>query len=90
MQDTSEKMEQLLRKWQSSGQSKMAFCKSEGISYATFNYRMKRFSKISDSGFSEVSLKGLSTPNCELIFPSGVRMIFGSTPSMSYLKELLF
>lgn len=90
MQNTSEKMELLFSKWQSSGQGKMAFCKSEGISYASFHYWAKRLSKSSESGFSEVSLKSMGTTSYELIFPSGVRMIFDSTPSVSYLKELLF
>lgn len=90
MQNTSEKMELFFGKWQSSGQSKMAFCKSEGISYASFHYWAKRFSKPGGSGFSEVPLKSSSAPCCELIFPSGVRMVFDATPSVSYLKELLF
>ncbi len=90
MQNTSEKMELLFGKWQSSGQSKMAFCKTECISYASFHYWSKRLSKVSVSGFSEVPLKSSLAPCCELIFPSGVRMVFDSAPSVSYLKELLF
>ncbi len=90
MQPTSEKMQLLLSKWQESGLNKKAFCKAENISYATFHYWAKRLSKVNESGFSEIPLKSSPAPCCELIFPSGVRMVFDSTPPLIYLKELLF
>jgi len=90
MQNTSEKMRLLYDKWQKTGLSKMAFCKGEGLSYTTFHYWHKQFSKVSESGFSEIPLKNNTLHRCELVFPSGVRMVFDTTVPITYLKGLLF
>ena len=91
MQTTSSEMHLVYLKWQDSGLNRMAFCKREKISYASFNYWHKRFSTAIETGFSEISL---SSPKdscswAELIFPSGVRMVFPSAPPISWLKELV-
>ena len=78
-------------RWQESGLSRMAFCKREQISYASFNYWHKQFSEEKPpAGFSEVVLSPPSSCTTELIFPSGVRMVFHSEPPAGWLKELLY
>ena len=89
METSSEKMGNVYARWQDSGLSRMAFCKQENINYATFNYWHKRFSPKVQMGFTEIPLHQESDFSAELIFPSGVRMIFNPTPPIPWLKELL-
>jgi transposase len=89
MKKTKEEMRQLYAQWQQSGLSRQAFCKQENIHYATFHYWHKQFNQLQDGGFSEVSLAPPQTVSAELIFPSGVRMVFHSTPPVGWLKELV-
>lgn len=91
MQTTSSEMHLVYLKWQDSGLNRMSFCKQEKISYASFNYWHKRFSTTKETGFSEIALslqKG-SGPWAELIFPSGVRLVFPSAPPIAWLKEFI-
>ena len=91
MEETSEKMRTLYDTWQQSGLSRKAFCKRENISYATFYYWQKRFSAHEQTGFTEipVPIQEESDFRAELIFPSGVRMVFPSAPPILWLKELI-
>jgi hypothetical protein len=43
-QHSEEKMFTLIRSWQSSGISQMAFCRRMGLAYSCFHYWHKRFS----------------------------------------------
>jgi hypothetical protein len=89
METTSEKMRNFYDQWKESGLSRMAFCKRERINYATFNYWHKQFSSDSKTGFEEIQVRPGSDVGSEIIFPSGVRMVFHSVPSVSWLKELI-
>ena len=91
MQTTSSEMRLVHIKWQESGLSRMAFCKQEKISYASFNYWHKQFTSSQKTGFSEITLPSQKNSAlwAELIFPSGVRMVFPSAPPIPWLKELI-
>lgn len=90
MKYTSEQMQLAINEWQTSGLSKKAFCRNRNISYQTFHYWCKQLSKASSSGFSEVAIqRGQGTNECEIIFPSGARMILQGEPSVSWLREVL-
>lgn len=90
MRYTQEQMEVTITEWQHSGLSKKAFCLQRGITYHTFHYWCKRLS--ASAGFAEVKMASSdSTPNgYELIFPSGVRMVFTEQPPVQWLRELVF
>lgn len=90
MRYTQEQMDVIIKEWQQSGLSKKAFCSQRGITYHTFHYWCKRMS--GSRGFAEVKVK--SSSHCssnayELIFPSGVRMMFTEQPSVQWLRELV-
>ena len=83
-------MRKVYTQWQQSGLSRQAFCKQANMSYATFHYWQKQFNELPQGGFSEVSLGASLDVCCELIFPSGVRLVFTSAPPIPWLKEFLF
>jgi hypothetical protein len=89
MSTTSEKMFELHGQWKQSGISRMAFCKQESLNYATFNYWHKQFSSDQEKGFTEIPIKEKSIFSSELIFASGVRMVFHTAPCVSWLRELV-
>ncbi len=69
----------------------MAFCKREKISYASFNFWHKQFTCSKETGFSEIALPAQqkSDLSAELLFSSGVRMVFPCAPPIPWLKELI-
>lgn len=90
MKYTEEQMQVAINEWQTSGLSKKAFCRQRNIVYQTFHNWFKRIAKSPASGFTEVTLP----PNepyagCEIMFPSGARMILRGEPSASWLREVL-
>ena len=92
MKYTSEQMQQAIHEWQTSGLSKKAFCRERNITNQTFHYWFKRLNKTSSPspGFTEVTIQSSRrTGGCEIIFPSGARMILQEEPSASWLRELL-
>ena len=92
MKYTSEQMQLAIDEWQASGLSKKAFCRERNITNQTFHYWFKRLNKISSPspGFTEVTIQsGGRTSGCEIIFPSGARMILQEEPSASWLREVL-
>jgi len=91
MKHTQEQIQGAIKEWQQSGLSKKAFCLERGITYQTFHYWCKRLS--ASSGFTEIKVarsshRGIS--EYELIFPSGVRMVFQEQPSVNWLRELVY
>ena len=89
MKYTEEQMRQTVSDWQVSGLSKKAFCRERNIVYQTFHNWFSRINKTS-SGFREISLPARkANSSCEIIFPSGARMIFESAPSAGWLREVL-
>jgi hypothetical protein len=90
MKYTAEQMRVIVAEWQASGLSKKAFCHQRNITYPTFHYWYKRIAASSSSGFTEVSLPaGERSGVCEIVFPSGVRMILQGEPTASWLREVV-
>jgi hypothetical protein len=90
MRRTKEEMREVYSQWEQSGLSRQDFCRRENIPTATFQYWQKRFNNESkEIGFTEVRLGPSLGFSTELVFPSGVRIVFGSLPSVGWLKELL-
>ena len=90
MRYTQEQMDATIKEWQQSGLSKKDFCLQRGITYHTFHYWYKRLS--GSVGFAEVNVRPsshFSSSAYELIFPSGVRMMFTEQPSVQWLRELV-
>jgi transposase-like protein len=90
MRYTEEQMNIVIKEWQQSGLSKKAFCHQRGITNSTFHYWLKRFS--GSGGFAEVKVRSsshCSSNACEVVFPSGVRMMFSEQPSVQWLRELV-
>jgi len=89
MKYTTEQIQIAINEWQVSGLSKKAFCLQRDICPQTFYNWLKRSDK-SCSGFTEVTLPARErTGSCEIIFPSGTRMILQGEPSANWLRELL-
>lgn len=90
MRLTSEQMQEVINDWQISGLSKKEFCRQRNIKHQTFHYWCKRLISPPATGFTEVKVQNQEpVEQCELIFPSGARMIFHGEPSVSWLRELL-
>ncbi len=90
MKYTKEQMKQTISEWKVSGLSKKAFCRERKIVYQTFHNWINRINKVSSSRFTEITLPARRTNgSCEIIFPSGARMIFDGEPSASWLREVL-
>lgn len=90
MKHTSEQMQLVINEWGTSGLSKKAFCDQRNISYHTFHYWCKRLNSAVATGFTELRVHDQeSIGACEIIFPSGARMILQGEPSASWLRELV-
>jgi hypothetical protein len=90
MKYTAEQIQIAINEWQVSGLSKKAFCLQRDICPQTFYNWLKRINQPHSSGFAEVTLPpGERTVSCEIIFPSGSRMILQGETSASWLREVL-
>lgn len=89
MRRTQEQMQQVILQWQQSGQSKKAFCREQNITSQTFHYWYKRVCSKPVSSFSEVHVEPIRSSGCEVIFPSGARMVIHGEPSACWLRELV-
>lgn len=90
MKHTSEEMQLAINEWQTSGLSKKDFCIQKNIKYHSFHYWCKRLLSASASGFTEMRIQGQEAMGaCEIVFPSGARMVFHGEPSAKWLRELL-
>ena len=90
MKHTKEQMQATIVEWQNSGLSRKAFCRERKITYQTFHYWFKRLHVPNASGFEEVKLSGRTQGSAfELVFPSGVRMVFDGQPSAGWIRELV-
>ena len=90
MKYTAEQIQVVINEWQVSGVSKKAFCHQRDICPQTFYNWLKRNKQTGSSGFTEVTLPTREqNSGCEIVFPSGVRMILEGEPSASWLRELL-
>jgi hypothetical protein len=90
MKYTEEQMKQTINEWKVSGLSKKTFCRERNIVYQTFHNWYNRINKVPSSGFTEINLPARKmNVSCEIIFPSGARMIFDGEPSASWVREIL-
>jgi hypothetical protein len=90
MKYTEEQMQVAVNEWRTSGLSKKAFCRERNIVYQIFHNWYKRIGKPASIGFTEVTLAQCErTGGCEIIFPSGPRMISEGEPTASWLHEVL-
>ena len=89
MRHTQEQMLATIQEWQKSGLSKKAFCRQREITYQTFHYWCKRVLSGKAKGFTEVKVVDQGHCTCELIFPSGARMVFQDQPSVVWVRELV-
>ncbi len=90
MKYTAEQIQVAINEWQVSGLSKKAFCLQRGICPQAFYNWLKRKNEPGAPGFTEVTLPVREgSNNCEVIFPSGARMILQGEPSASWLREVL-
>ena len=87
----SEKLS-LLSSWKQSGKSLRAFCKEQGLCYATLlRYRKELLSSTEEAeGFVPVRvLPSFSAPTLEIEFPSGLKVRIPETLPPSTLLPLL-
>jgi hypothetical protein len=90
MRYTAEQIQVAINEWQVSGLSKRTFCHQRDICHQTFYNWIKRANQTTSSGFTEVTLPPRErTGGCEIIFPSGARMVFAGEPTASWLREVL-
>jgi hypothetical protein len=90
MKYTAEQIQVTINEWQVSGLSKKAFCLQRDLCPQTFYNWLKRKNELGSSGFAEVVLTSRELRSgCEVIFPSGARMILQGEPSASWLRELV-
>ena len=88
MKHTLEQMQEVISRWSQSGLSKKEFCRQQDIAYSKFHYWHKRVRTGGAPGFAELSVPGTLPPDCEVIFPSGIRVVFRGAPSVSWLRLL--
>lgn len=90
MRYTAEQIQVTINEWRVSGLSKKTFCLERDICPQTFYNWIKRIDQGHPSGFTEVTLPArLRAGGCEIIFPSGARMVFEGEPNASWLREVL-
>lgn len=94
-------MSRLYAQWQSSGLTKVAFCKENKIVKSTFHYWIKKLhekepsSSTRGSGFSQIPVQPLAPVSQDqqalavINFPSGVRVELFSPVEASFLKQLM-
>lgn len=94
------KMQRLYEHWQSSGLTKVAFCRQNGIVSSTFHYWIKKFRQqelpLSGSvrkGFLQIPVQPPVVAQDQQVvvvinFPSGVRVELFSPVEASFLKDL--
>jgi hypothetical protein len=87
MRYTAEQIQDAINKWQVSSLSKKAFCHQHDICPRLSTIGL-RINQSPSSGFTEVTLPPRERAiDCEIIFPSGARMIFGGEPQrVGYVK----
>lgn len=89
MRRTLSQMQGICQQWEQSGLSRRVFCNQHNIAHQTFNYWYKRITSKESSGFAEVTLPASRKASVEVVFPSGVRIIFEGEPSVGLLRELV-
>ncbi len=80
-----------ITRWRSSGESKAAFCRREGISKWKFHYWFGRLTPPEASGFAQVTATaGADTGSgLRLRFPSGLELLIGRQFDEATLTRVL-
>lgn len=99
---TESALEELIARWQASGETRKTFCKAQGLNYKTFQRwcyargikRQRRASvrKKSSEPFIPIEVSSpsaSSVPVAEVSYPDGRRIRFYILPEVSLLKTLL-
>jgi hypothetical protein len=81
--------------WESSGLSQMGYCKSAGLSFAKFNYWVRKLRRGGEGasaktlGFLSVEVNPSGMPVLEISHKNGHRISFYQPMEASFIKELL-
>lgn len=83
------------RNWEASGESQIAYCKSQGLSVAKFNYWVRKLRlggqsrSENTSGFIALEVASGNTPILEIMHSGGHRISFYRNVDAGFIKELL-
>ena len=101
-QRKKEEMYPLVKKWQTSGQSKLKFSEEHGLKVHTFHYWVKKYEKVQflkvetaeAEKFISLSVKIPDRPSSppselRLCYPNGVSLQVPIEVSMTYLTDLI-
>ncbi|SEO00954.1 hypothetical protein SAMN05216436_12856 [bacterium A37T11] len=81
--------------WQLSGLSQIGYCSLHGLSFAKFNYWVRKFrgkrdaAPVPQSGFLSVSVSSLGTPILEVTRKDGQVLRFYRGADAGFVKSLL-
>ena len=87
----TDQMNDHLKRWSNSGQTRKDYCRSNGISYQKFNYWVKKTTKdqaVGLSCFKEIK-PDPSINAVEIHFPSGIVVKLKDVIDLKMLKSLL-
>lgn len=87
----------LIQVWQKSGMTQREFCEKKDITYAKFQYWMKRYSEAGypvepTSSFLPVHVKAeipVQAGSLEVVYPDGRRLVFHQEVEPAFLRALL-
>ena len=84
----------MIEQWKGSGQSQLAFCKSQNLAISVFQYWRKKYldqqGAIVSSAFVPITIHTTDrSVVAEVIFPDGKRIHFYQTVEVSVLQALL-
>ena len=103
-QNTKERMYPLVEKWESSGQSKTAYCRDHGLNIHTFIYWHQKYKTEHDEGspgtsdFVALELRSKAvkskaeigrTTGIEIVYPNGVRLHLEDLVRADYIMGLV-
>ncbi len=84
-----------IKLWESSGISKVAYCKENNLSYHTFFYHLKKGNRPSRAKeFVQLKIKAkeeiTSSDTIEVFLANGSRMVFSKGSSPRFIHEVIF
>lgn len=84
-----------IKLWESSGVSKVAYCKEHSLTYSTFFYHLKRKKGTkAHKRFIEVKIKDkeqiLKQDSVEVYLANGSRLVFATGSSSRFVHEVIF
>jgi hypothetical protein len=91
---SNEEMFSHVSTWMNSGLSQQAFCREHRLAYNTFQYWLKKYKKKQQavSSFVEMKIsdKTKVSLQCEIIFPTGAKLIFNDQADINLIRSLVF